>query len=44
MWVDRINVEQLKDNRQPADQLIYHSVLEALEVLESRSRRNESSS
>jgi 8-oxo-dGTP pyrophosphatase MutT (NUDIX family) len=39
MWVDRTNVETLKDNRQPGDQLIYDSVLEALEVLESRGRR-----
>jgi 8-oxo-dGTP pyrophosphatase MutT (NUDIX family) len=37
MWVDRTNVEKLKENRQPGDQLIYDSVLEALDVLEGRS-------
>jgi 8-oxo-dGTP diphosphatase len=37
MWVDRTNVERLKENRQPGDQLIYDSVIEALDVLESRS-------
>jgi 8-oxo-dGTP pyrophosphatase MutT (NUDIX family) len=36
MWVDRTNVEKLKENRQPGDQLIYDSVLEALDVLEGR--------
>jgi 8-oxo-dGTP pyrophosphatase MutT (NUDIX family) len=40
MWVDRTNVEKLKENRRPGDQLIYDSVLEALDVLESRSERN----
>ena len=40
MWVDRSNAEKLKDNRQPGDQMIYDSVLEALEVLQSRSGRN----
>ena len=33
MWVDRSNVEKLKDNRQPEDQLIYDSVLEALGIV-----------
>ena len=37
MWVDRSNIERLKENREPEDQLIYHSVLEALEVLQGRS-------
>jgi 8-oxo-dGTP diphosphatase len=36
MWVDRANVERLKENRKPGDQLIYDSVLEALEALERR--------
>ncbi len=36
MWVDRANVERLKENRKPGDQLIYDSVLEALDVLETR--------
>jgi 8-oxo-dGTP pyrophosphatase MutT (NUDIX family) len=39
MWVDRTNVEKLRESRQPGDQLIYDSVLEALDVLESRSKR-----
>jgi len=33
MWVDRTNVEKLKENRQPGDQLIYDSVLEALDIV-----------
>ena len=33
MWVDRSNLERLKDNRQPGDQLIYDSVLEALGIV-----------
>jgi 8-oxo-dGTP pyrophosphatase MutT (NUDIX family) len=36
MWVDRANVEKLKENRMPGDQLVYNSVLEALDVLERR--------
>jgi hypothetical protein len=36
MWVDRANVEKLKENRKLEDQLIYNSVLEALDVLERR--------
>jgi 8-oxo-dGTP pyrophosphatase MutT (NUDIX family) len=36
MWVDRANVEKLKENRKLGDQLIYNSVLEALDVLERR--------
>jgi len=41
MWVDRTNVEKLKDNRPPGDQLIYDSVREALDVLQSRSWREQ---
>lgn len=47
MWVDRASVETLKQNRKLADQLIYDSVLEALDVLERRpplDRRKESES
>ena len=33
MWVDRSNVERLKENRRPGDQLIYDSVLEALGIV-----------
>ena len=36
MWVDRANVERLKENRKPGDQLIYDSVLEAMDALEVR--------
>jgi 8-oxo-dGTP pyrophosphatase MutT (NUDIX family) len=36
MWVDRALVEKLKENRKPDDQLIYDSVLEALDVLEAQ--------
>jgi 8-oxo-dGTP pyrophosphatase MutT (NUDIX family) len=36
MWVDRANIERLKENRKPDDQLIYRSVLEALEILQGR--------
>jgi 8-oxo-dGTP diphosphatase len=36
MWVDRTNVERLRENRQPGDRLIYDSVLEALDFLEAR--------
>jgi 8-oxo-dGTP pyrophosphatase MutT (NUDIX family) len=36
MWVDRANVEWLKENRKLGDQLIYDSVLEALDFLETR--------
>jgi hypothetical protein len=36
MWVDRANVERLKENRKLGDQLIYDSVLEALDFLETR--------
>jgi hypothetical protein len=36
MWVDRAHVEMLKENRKPGDQLIYDSVLEALDVLEAQ--------
>ncbi|UVO30156.1 NUDIX domain-containing protein [Bradyrhizobium arachidis] len=36
LWVDRKNIERLKENREPGDQLIYDSVLEALDVLEKR--------
>jgi 8-oxo-dGTP pyrophosphatase MutT (NUDIX family) len=36
MWVHRANVEKLKENRVPGDQLVYNSVLEALDVLERR--------
>jgi 8-oxo-dGTP pyrophosphatase MutT (NUDIX family) len=32
MWVDRANLDRLKENRKPGDQLIYDSVLEALEA------------
>lgn len=32
MWVNRANVERLRENRKPGDQLIYVSVLEALEA------------
>jgi len=35
LWVDRANVEKLKENRKPDDQLIYHSVVEALNALET---------
>jgi len=35
MWVDRTKVDKLKENRQPGDQLIYDSVVEALDVLEA---------
>ena len=38
MWVDRANVEKLKENRTPRDHLIYNSVLEALDVLEVTKR------
>ena len=47
MWVDRANVEKLKENRKLGEQLIYSSVLEALDVLERRptpDRRAESKS
>jgi len=37
MWVERANIERLKENRKPEDQLIYRSVREALEVLQGRS-------
>jgi 8-oxo-dGTP diphosphatase len=33
MWVDRTNVEKLKENREAGDQLIYDSVLEALGIV-----------
>ncbi|MDA9484040.1 hypothetical protein XI07_18890 [Bradyrhizobium sp. CCBAU 11445] len=33
LWVDRTNIERLKENREPGDQLIYDSVLEALNRL-----------
>jgi len=33
MWVDRTNVEKLRNNRPPGDQLIYDSVLEALGIV-----------
>jgi len=36
MWVDRANVEKLKEKRKPGDQWIYNSVMEALGVLERR--------
>jgi len=36
MWVDRAHLEKLKENRKPGDQLIYDSVLEALEVIEAQ--------
>ena len=36
MWVDRANLDRLKENRKPGDQLIYDSVLEALDALEAR--------
>jgi 8-oxo-dGTP pyrophosphatase MutT (NUDIX family) len=35
MWVDRVSVEKLKENREPDDRLIYDSVLEALDLLET---------
>ncbi|WP_407185964.1 NUDIX domain-containing protein [Bradyrhizobium centrosematis] len=35
LWVDRTNVEKLKENRKPDDQLIYNSVVEALKALET---------
>ena len=34
MWVDRTNIETLRENREPGDQLIYDSILEALDVLD----------
>ncbi|NYG47918.1 8-oxo-dGTP pyrophosphatase MutT (NUDIX family) [Bradyrhizobium sp. IAR9] len=34
LWVDRTNIERLKENREPGDQFIYDSVLEALDRLE----------
>ena len=36
MWVDRAHVEKLKENRKQDDQLIYDSILEALDVLEAQ--------
>ena len=36
MWVDRANVERLKENRKLGDQLIYDLVLEALDFLGTR--------
>jgi 8-oxo-dGTP pyrophosphatase MutT (NUDIX family) len=33
MWVDRTNSEKLKENREPGEQLIYDSVLEALGIV-----------
>ena len=35
LWVDRANVEKLKEDRKPDDQLIYNSVVEALKLLET---------
>ena len=35
MWVDRVGAGNLKENRQPGDQLIHDSVLEAFDVLEA---------
>lgn len=35
LWVDRANVEKLKEDRKPDDQLIYNSVVEALKALET---------
>ena len=34
IWVDRTNIETLRENREPGDQLIYNSILEALDVLD----------
>ena len=36
MWVDRARVEKLRENRTQGDQLIYDSVLEALDILEAQ--------
>lgn len=35
MWVDHGNVERLKENRGPDDQLVFNSVVEALDALQT---------
>jgi 8-oxo-dGTP pyrophosphatase MutT (NUDIX family) len=35
MWVDRANVERLKENRGPDEQLVFNSVVEALDAMQT---------